>query len=485
MKDPDGCDEETSALHAGIAEVAAAKARMFINKPDGMVREERGPYGDPQHPYFYEEEDVWQAPGFINQFYEVPDYWKTYVQEVDQEREMWLNSFYKAPLRLPMPAELEYWWAKDERPEFILLNKEPEPDPNDPSKLVYTEDPVILHTPTGRVINYIEDEEHGVRMFWQPPLKEGEDVDPDRVEFLPLGFDEFYGRETVVKKENFFHRLVSSVENACKPWFDSAEKWVEEQKKQSEVRKQLIQMEMELIDAELDLEEALEDKEQELKEQEKEAEKSVQMSLQEEEDVSSSLPDKQEKKVSPREENVDEEEEEEEEEEDDSAPTSFGSVTDQGSTKDKRNGSGKSPFSTLSFASSSLLSTVPSMVERSFLSWKKGNSPLSLKVHTLFNKARDHVESSDLVAFPMSYPEKMSLKMKFHADRKLQVKRRSKKFPTSSRISSVSSQSIYSNDHREGYRNQRLNWLHGAPEMNSECIFLLQMPVECLNSCFG
>lgn len=36
-----------------------------------MVREERGPYGDPQHPYFYEEEDVWMAPGFINQFYEV------------------------------------------------------------------------------------------------------------------------------------------------------------------------------------------------------------------------------------------------------------------------------------------------------------------------------------------------------------------------------------------------------------------------------
>lgn len=36
-----------------------------------MVREERGPYGDPQHPYLYEEDDVWMAPGFINQFYEV------------------------------------------------------------------------------------------------------------------------------------------------------------------------------------------------------------------------------------------------------------------------------------------------------------------------------------------------------------------------------------------------------------------------------
>lgn len=43
---------------------------------------------------------------------QVPDYWKVYVHEVDQEREMWLNSFYKAPLRLPMPAELEHWWSK-------------------------------------------------------------------------------------------------------------------------------------------------------------------------------------------------------------------------------------------------------------------------------------------------------------------------------------------------------------------------------------
>lgn len=46
----------------------------------------------------------------IIRVWQVPDYWKTYVHEVDQEREMWLNSFYKAPLRLPMPAELEYWW---------------------------------------------------------------------------------------------------------------------------------------------------------------------------------------------------------------------------------------------------------------------------------------------------------------------------------------------------------------------------------------
>lgn len=47
---------------------------------------------------------------FICVFHQVPDYWKAYMEDVDEERQMWINSFYKAPLRLPMPAELEYWW---------------------------------------------------------------------------------------------------------------------------------------------------------------------------------------------------------------------------------------------------------------------------------------------------------------------------------------------------------------------------------------
>ncbi|PPD88430.1 hypothetical protein GOBAR_DD14640 [Gossypium barbadense] len=216
-----------------------------------LLKEERGPYGDPQHPYFYEEEDVWMAPGFIKQFYEVPDYWKTYVHEVDQEREMWLNSFYKAPLRLPMPAELEYWWSKDETPEFVLINKEPEPDPEDPSKLIYTEDPLILHTPTGRLINYIEDEEHGVRLFWQPPVKEGEEIDPKKAKFLPLGFDEFYGREVIQKRDNIWKRLITAIENALKPGFDKLEKWTEEKKKAGELKMKLIEKELDLIEAEL------------------------------------------------------------------------------------------------------------------------------------------------------------------------------------------------------------------------------------------
>lgn len=45
-----------------------------------------------------------------------------YVHEVDEEREMWLNSFYKAPLRLPMPSELEYWWEKGNKQQASSYN---------------------------------------------------------------------------------------------------------------------------------------------------------------------------------------------------------------------------------------------------------------------------------------------------------------------------------------------------------------------------
>ncbi|KAK9168433.1 hypothetical protein Syun_000573 [Stephania yunnanensis] len=374
VDDPSGCDEDISALHAGIAEVAAAKSRMFVNKPDGMVREQKGPYSDPQHPYFYEGEDVWMAPGFINQFHEVPDYWKKYVHEVDQEREMWLNSFYKAPLRLPMPAELEYWWSQDETPEFILVNKEPEPDPNDPSKLIYKEDPLILHTRTGRLINYIDDEEHGIRLFWQPPLKDGEDVDPKKAEFLPLGFDEFFGKttETVKKKGGIWERFGEAFETTIKPVLDKVEKWAEEKKKSTEAKINLIEQELELVEAEICLEEAIEDLEAELKRKQKEEEKKAEMGQLEEEDAPTSVSVSQDGGLSAENEDAGEEEEEEEDE-DDGEPSSFGSLEGGQSQTNGEKGSksGKSPFSStsLSFASCSLLSTVPSKLHQSFLSW--------------------------------------------------------------------------------------------------------------------
>jgi len=133
----------------------------------------------------------------------------------------------------------------------------------------------------------------------------------------------------------------------------------------------------------------------------------------------------------------------------------------------------------------SFLLQVPSMVERSFLSWKIGKSSLKPEVHTPFDEAMDRGASPDLVAFPRGYPEKISLKVKFRADQKFVVKHRSRKVTTSSQISSVSSQSMNCYNYQDGPQNQRFKWLHGAPETSSECILSLQMPVECSNLCFG
>ncbi|TXG73695.1 hypothetical protein EZV62_002274 [Acer yangbiense] len=527
LENSEGCDEETVALHAGLAEVAAAKARMFVNKPDGMVREARGPYSDPQHPYFYEEEDVWMAPGFINQFYEVPDFWKTYVHEIDQEREIWLNSFYRSPFRIPMPAELEYcilisdssqmhlllvllsssatdacampdvcynFPLSEEPPEFVLVNKEPEPDPEDPSKLIYTEDPLILHTPTGRLINYIEDEKYGVRLFWQPPLKEGEDVDPEKIEFLPLGFDEFYGREEVKENPNMGQRLVMAVENTFKPMFDKLGKWAEEKKNASEMKLKVIEKELELVEAELCLEEALEEMDEELSLKEKEEEKKMEMGLEEEEEDTSALAgqtenataklkedeDKVEVAGEDRDEDEDEEEEEEEEEEeDDAAPSSFGTVTaDQSSTKDVEKGKkpGKSPFSSssLSFASCSLVSSVPSRLQQSFVSWKQGRLPLKPATSCIEVEDPKHRSVTvNSVSFPLVVNQRGRLRAIIQSQQKFQKRNHSNgkisQFHSSSRVLTAS-------------RSQNQSWLHGAHECDLDSILSLQTPMCYLKS---
>ncbi|CAM6083834.1 unnamed protein product [Calypogeia fissa] len=192
LPDKGDCDEHQVAIHSGLAEIAAAKARMFINKPDGMVREYKGPYTDPSHPYMYEAEDLWMAPGFINAFYEVPEEWRRYVEEVDEEQELWLNSFIKSPFRIPMPPELEYQWAQDD--EFVVLsNRDSNPMRQYPENLdPDVEGDILLHTPTGHLINWAEDPEGNLRFFLQPYEEDGE-VRPEKVIPLPLGFDEFMG----------------------------------------------------------------------------------------------------------------------------------------------------------------------------------------------------------------------------------------------------------------------------------------------------
>ncbi|CAH8386035.1 unnamed protein product [Eruca vesicaria subsp. sativa] len=490
LEEEHGCTVDICALHSGLAEVAAAKARMFVNKPDGMVREERGPYGDPQHAYFYEEEDVWMAPGFINQFYEVPEYWETYVEEVDQEREMWLNSFYKAPLRIPMPAELEHWWQNVEvTPEFVLLNKEPEPDPEDPSKLVQNEDPVILHTPTGRIINYVEDEKHGVRLFWQPPLEEGEEMDPSKVEFLPLGFDEFYGKEVAVRKEHPVKSFVLGMEKAVKPMLDGLEKWTEEMKKANEERKELLEKELELVEAEICLEEAIEEMDEVLKKKEQEEKKKTEMGLDEDEededeDVVAVPVYKEEKVVVTPKEKIQEKKQEDEpkddddeddsdDDDDDDGPSSFGSV-------DKR--SRTSPFSSSSlssFASCSLFPAVQSRLESSFLAWKQHRAEPSKLIPGIINKGEDNNASASIHFPPMSSSKKATMKMGKVSKPPGCIQRSSRSQSQLLSLSRLLRSSNASHDRSSGEEDQ--GWLWKTPVGEMEAVLSLQVQTKCSN----
>lgn len=235
----------------------------------------------------------------------------------------------------------------DGTPEFVLVNKEPEPDPEDPSRLIYSEDPLILHTPTGKLINYVEDDEHGIRLFWQPELEEGEDVDPDKAVFLPLGFDEYYGKTVQPPKEGKAMKLFTAVENALNPLFEKMKNWVEEQRKVSELKLKLIEQEMEFIEAQICLEEEMEELDNELKKQQKEEEKKAEKDQTGGGDVSTS-PSHMDTKV-------DEKQEEEDIEDDDGddqdSPTSFGTVSE------RQGGQDSTKFSTCSLIFTSAVSS--------------------------------------------------------------------------------------------------------------------------------
>lgn len=79
--------------------------------------------------------------------------------------------------------------------EFIVLGNDPSwALQHDPDNLLRTkpecQGEVLLHVPTGQIINWITDPEGNVRMFLQPFREDGT-VDPEAAVMLPLGFDEF------------------------------------------------------------------------------------------------------------------------------------------------------------------------------------------------------------------------------------------------------------------------------------------------------
>lgn len=193
----------------------------------------------------------------------------------------------------------------------------------------------------------MDDEKYGVRLFWQPPLKEGEDVDPDKAHFLPLGFDDFYGRSAPVeKKEGPVRALITAIQNTLKPLLDGLGHWAKEKLEASEMKLKLIEKQLEFVEAEISLEEEIEDLDRELKRKQEEEEKQdVADENQDDAPASAAVPD----------EAAPEEMEDEDEDDDDNeeGPTSFGAVN-QGRTDNdtsaKGSKPGKFPFSSLSLS---------------------------------------------------------------------------------------------------------------------------------------
>lgn len=351
------CTAEISAMHASLAEVAAAKARMFVNKPDGMVRELKGPYSDPQHPYMYDEEDVWMAPGFINQFYEVPELWKRYVNDVDQERQMWLDSYYKSPLRIPMPAELEKWWWDD--PEFFAMSDIKDPDRE-----------VLIHLPTNRLINWTEDPEGHVRLFWD---ESGENK-PDS-QFLPLGFDEFVGEEEKARMEEAKRKraLEEKVQATTRALQQELGK-----KKNEEEKRNRVDLEFQFLKVQEETEGLLDDVENQV-DNKHEYEETVEINAQEKEPKDTPGPEDSEGGPSQ------DYEEEEEEDDEDEKPRSFGTVASAESQCNQRVSERKMdnhgpPRPPTLFASLSMVSTVAMQQLNPLTSWLKRKQHGSSKV---------------------------------------------------------------------------------------------------------
>lgn len=78
--------------------------------------------------------------------------------------------------------------------EFVVLsNRDSDPMMQDPANLdPEVEGDILLHVPTGQLINWAEDKDGNLRFFVQPVTEDGV-IRPELAVPLPLGFDEFMG----------------------------------------------------------------------------------------------------------------------------------------------------------------------------------------------------------------------------------------------------------------------------------------------------
>lgn len=203
------------------------------------------------------------------------------------------------------------------------------------------------------IINYVDDKEHGIRLFWQPPLKDGEEPDPEKAHFLPLGYDDFFGRDNTVEP-TIWMRISKGIENTFKPIADKLDRLIEEKKKDRDLNIELVKKEYELAEAELTLKEVIEDMDEELKRMQEEEEKKMEEVLDEDvEEAGGKEEATEQEKTAEQEKDIEEEDEDDEDE-----PSSFGSAIKLDSPDKEKKGieNGRSPFAAAS------LSLTPSLV---------------------------------------------------------------------------------------------------------------------------
>ncbi|GMH07318.1 hypothetical protein Nepgr_009158 [Nepenthes gracilis] len=153
------------------------------------------------------------------------------------------------------------------------------------------------------------------------------------------------------------------------------------------------------------------------------------------------------------------------------------------------NGSQKSAFSTLSFSSSSLISTVPSVLQQSFSPWKEGKRLLQKACPPFPKSPKNHVEQSNLVCFRRVLSRSGRLRVTTQADMKHRARhcsqRKTFRVDAGSQSCSVSSDAMGSKVRAEEHQSPSVRWLNARPETDSDLILSLHMSFELVDCMVG
>ena len=135
---------------------------------------------------------------------------------------------------------------------------------------------ILLHVPSGQLINWAEDAEGRMRFFIQPIIEDGS-VDPDLVIPLPIGEKQFFGEKATPEDDedggddDDGDRHLTKIERLEKEFKESDEerkrRWAEEDEARELAwaeREKELELELELKELDAELEAAVDDAERQV-----------------------------------------------------------------------------------------------------------------------------------------------------------------------------------------------------------------------------